>query len=82
MNDPTFCKPGDQRYEAAWNPEEGEVTVIIDRWAGICGPAGSYPATNLPEAAEALFSAGYLVGGVWEKGRYNDTHWVRLVSLA
>jgi hypothetical protein len=80
--DSTFCKPGDEKFEAAWNPEEGEVTVILNRWAGICGPAGSYPATSLAEAATALFAAGYLIGGTWEKTRYSDTQYVPLTRLS
>lgn len=82
MLDATYCKPGDEMHEAAWNPEEGEVTVIRSRWAGISGPAGSYPATSLTEAAQALFAAGYLVSDAWEQGRYNGTCWTRITPMS
>ncbi|MEU0078522.1 hypothetical protein ABZY58_11550 [Micromonospora tulbaghiae] len=47
---------------AVWSADAGEVTVIRDRRAGVCGPAGTYPADSRDLAAEALTGAGYTVG--------------------
>ncbi|MEW9530648.1 hypothetical protein [Microbispora sp. NPDC049125] len=68
-------KPGETRYSAAWSPagdDEDEddlgpnVTLIVDRWAGISGPNGAWPAADLEEAAKQLFDAGFLVTTPWE----------------
>lgn len=79
--DSTFCKPGDEKFEAAWSPEEGEVTIICDRWAGVCGPAGSYPAKSRAEVAKVLFAAGYLVSGSWWNARYDNSQYIRLTRM-
>jgi hypothetical protein len=68
-------------YQAAWTPQDQEVTVVRDVYAGISGPFGSYPAANREEAAAALFGAGYLVDGSWKVSSLGD-HWVPLAPMA
>lgn len=76
----TYCKPGDVRYTAAWNPEDDVVTVIIDRYAGICGPANIIPADSREAAAAALFAAGFLTGDDWDVSS-SGSHWVSLTPM-
>ncbi len=76
----SYSKPGDERYTAAWNPGEAEVTVVIDRYAGVSGPGPSFPATSRADAAKTLFTEGYLTGGDWTVTSHG-THWVSLTRM-
>jgi hypothetical protein len=71
---------GTVTYQAAFSPDEQTVTVVRDVWAGVCGPAGDYPAADRVEAAAVLFAAGYLVAGAWTVSSIGD-HWVALTPL-
>lgn len=70
------------KYQAAWSPTDAEVTVTRDVHAGVCGPAGTYPAATLAEAEAALFAAGYLPADTWQAPRYDGgAHWVLLTAF-
>ena len=68
------------KYSAAWSPSEATVTLIRDIPAGICGPAGDWPAASRTEAGDVLFAAGYLVSGTWEETAAGD-HCVTLSPM-
>ncbi|MER5441103.1 hypothetical protein [Streptomyces sp. NPDC002790] len=67
-------------YQAAWNPEEQEVTVIQNVWAGVSGPFGSWPAATRAEAEDVLLRQGYAPAGQWKETRYGG-HWADIVWL-
>lgn len=54
-------------YEAGWNAEDQDVTVIRSIHAGISGPAETFHAETRDEAERKLFNAGYLVSGEWSE---------------
>ncbi|MFJ2244832.1 hypothetical protein [Streptomyces sp. NPDC087862] len=67
-------------YQAAWSPEDQEVTVIQNIRAGVSGPFGDYPAATLDEAVRVLFENGYHPVGEWEETRFGE-HWADLVYV-
>lgn len=69
-------------YEAAFDPNDGEVTVIRNIHAGVSGPAGDYPADDLKAAEDALFNAGYLRTSEWGEPTANGARWCSLTSMA
>lgn len=69
-------------YQAAFNSEENEVTVVRSVRAGISGPFGDYPAGDLDAAERALFDAGYLVTSPWGELTVNGSRWCTLSLMA
>ncbi|UFQ16443.1 MULTISPECIES: hypothetical protein [Streptomyces] len=67
-------------YQAAWTPEDQEVTVIQNIRAGISGPFGDWPAATRDEAVRVLAEQGYHLAGPWTETRSGD-HWVDLVYI-
>ncbi|MEV0445317.1 hypothetical protein AB0I84_07370 [Streptomyces spectabilis] len=67
-------------YQAAWNPDEQEVTVIQNVRAGVSGPFGDWPAATRDDAERTLMEQGYSPAGEWQETRYGG-HWVDLVWI-
>jgi hypothetical protein len=66
-------------YKAYWDQDENRVTLIVDRWAGICGPADFWDVPS--DASEAdvvnvLREHGYVLSGDW-----SDTYGGKTVEL-
>ncbi|GGX51477.1 hypothetical protein [Streptomyces noursei] len=72
----------DVTYQAAFNAENGEVTVVRNIRAGISGPFGEYPVDDLEAAERALFDAGYLVTSPWGELNVGGSRWCRLTLMA
>lgn len=70
------------RYQAAFNPEDGEVVVIRDIHAGISGPYGEFTADSLEAAERVLFSAGYLISSSWGAATVNGDRWCTLTPMS
>lgn len=73
-------RAGAVTYEAAFSPEDRDVTVIRSIHAGISGPAERLPADSIKAAARALFDAGYLTASQWTESRCGD-HWCALSRM-
>ncbi len=65
------------KYSAAWSPDECEVTVVRDVYAGVSGPHGDHPAASTAEADAVLFAAGYLRTDDWALTG-SGSYWCRL----
>lgn len=71
----------ENRYQAAWNFAEQAVTLVRDIPAGISGPAGTYPAADVEQAAAVLFAQGYLIASDWREARSGDL-WAELTPMS
>ncbi|UQI44610.1 hypothetical protein M1P56_09755 [Streptomyces sp. HU2014] len=70
----------DVTYQAAWSPEEQEVTVIKNVRAGISGPFGDWPAVTQEAASQVLAQEGYHVVGAWVETRTGQ-RWANIVFI-
>jgi hypothetical protein len=70
----------DVTYQAAWTPEDQEVTLIRNIRAGISGPFGDWPAATLDEAVRVLAEAGYYPSGQWQETRFG-AFWADVVHI-
>ena len=69
-------------FEASFSGDSAEVTVIVNRYAGVCGPSGVYAAETIDAAEAALFAAGYLVTSEWTAAKYGDSLYADMVRIA
>ncbi|MCM1967771.1 hypothetical protein [Streptomyces sp. G1] len=67
-------------YQAAWTPEDQEVTLIQNIRAGISGPFGDWPAATRDEAVRVLAAQGYLLTADWTLSPRGD-HWADLIRI-
>ncbi|MEY9842482.1 hypothetical protein [Streptacidiphilus sp. EB103A] len=71
----------DATYNAAFDADAREVTVIRDVRGGISGPVGDYPAATLDEAVRVLFDLGYTPCGPWTPYSYGRIVSARLSPM-
>lgn len=68
-------------FEASFDYTTGMVTVIQNRYAGVCGPAGSYPA-EMSTVESVLFGHGYLIASDgWTPAKYDDSMYADLTPM-
>lgn len=69
-------------YTAAWNPLDGDVTVLQHVYAGVDGPLFTEPATSKDAASRVLYTNGYLMDGGWGEADHSGNHWVKITKIA
>jgi hypothetical protein len=68
-------------FEASFDYAVGTVTVIQNRYAGVCGPAGTYPA-EMSTVESVLFGHGYLIASDgWTPAKYDDSMYADLTPM-